>query len=214
MFSDLVAYDANGTPTQLNWLDTTIGWRYVDDGVSPSEGTLNSDNELRNEQPGLTVEWSQDGRTSAMGLIVDSTPSGSLPAVVSSSFLSANGLTGQEPFQLNVMDTPILFRVVARMDVYPTLYGNERPFIITDRDQLLYALNLKPSTTLYANEVWLRLADPDQAETTLAAVEDSDPFFAVQNEWLKTEVEHQMQTNPLTVGLTGLFSSLLVWRCS
>ena len=205
MFSDLVAYDANGTATPLNWLDTTIGWRYVDDGVSPSEGTLNSDNELRNGQPGLTVEWAQDGRTSAMGLIVDSTPAGSLPAVVSSSFLSANGLSGQEPFQLNVMDTPLLFRVVARMDVYPTLYGNERPFLITDRDQLLYALNLKPSTTLYANEVWLRLADAEQSEATLAAAEDSDPFFAVQNEWLKTEVEHQMQTNPLTVGLTGLF---------
>lgn len=206
ILADLVVYDRLGNQTPLDWLDSLAGWRFLDDGISPSEGSIDTTHTRRGsgDRP-LKATWLQEGRTSAVGLVIDDRPAGTLSAVVSTSFLQANGLSGQEPFYLNVLGSRLVFRVAAVMDNYPSLYSSERPYLVTDRDRLLHALNHRPSATVFANEVWIRMSEPGNGGAILDALEKQNDGLAVQNSWEAVELERRMQANPLTIGLTGLF---------
>ena len=55
---------------------------------------------------------------------------------------------------------------------YPTLYPEDRLFIIVDQDALFNALNRRPSAAYYPSEAWLRLEPGAPAETLVTALDD------------------------------------------
>ncbi|MFN7209774.1 MAG: FtsX-like permease family protein, partial [Aggregatilineales bacterium] len=77
------------------------------------------------------------------------------------------------------------------------------PFAVTERDPLLYALNRRPSATLYADEVWLRAAEGFAAAQVVAALQPHG-----ERAWLRLQTvdgeRQSLQTDPLARGLLGL----------
>ena len=52
------------------------------------------------------------------------------------------------------------FELAGTTDYFPTLYEDQRLFMVVDLDTLLYTLNRRPSGNAHPTEVWLRL-NPD-----------------------------------------------------
>jgi hypothetical protein len=203
--AELTLYDQTLVSHSVPWLATTAGWQFQHDGLSVATGNVVTRPSRKKAELATTVSWSQTGRTASMGLILDASPAGTLPAIVSSSFLQGNGITGRVPFFVNLMNTRLRFQVVGVMDYYPSLYADARPFLVTDRDLLLYALNLLPSAAVYPNEIWLQLEDPNSAAAVLEALNRPGDGYAVKDVLQARDLQRQMQNNPLTIGLTGLF---------
>jgi putative ABC transport system permease protein len=79
-----------------------------------------------------------------------------------------------------------------------------KPFIVTDRDALLYKLNRRPSATLYPDEVWIKAAAGADTSAILTTIKDSDANSSQVNiQTLGGEIAN-LQSDPLSLGLLGL----------
>jgi ABC-type antimicrobial peptide transport system permease subunit len=116
----------------------------------------------------------------------------------------------------NFEQLTVKFHVVGIQQYYPTLYDSfirdnqwisddkNHPFVIVDRDLLLYILNRRPSAALYADEVWLKTASGTDSSAVLKAVQPAnDSATVVSAETIGGEMAN-LQTDPLNLGLLGL----------
>ncbi len=201
----MVLIENGGATTNLDWL-TEDGWELVYDSGALIRGTTGvaaaPDRPLL---PSRQVIWDQMGRLSTMGLLFDYPANGPIPAIASASLVDVNDLTPGETLQLtNLGRVSPTFQVLDTMQYYPTLYGERRPFLVVDQDGLLYALNRRPSASVYPTEMWLRLAPGTSSQAYAQAIDVEGDATAVTGVTTLERATRTLQTNPLSLGLMGL----------
>ena len=205
--SGLTLLDSGGSATPLDWLDQDDGWELLYDS-----GALIQDLNViaavapdRPDQRSLQVLWDQRGQRSTMGLVLDYPEIGPIPAIASQTLLERNNLSPGDSFQLiNLARTRPEVQVLDTTQYYPTLYEDERPFLVVDRDALLYTLNRRPSAAVYPAEVWLRLAPGVSSREFADRVDVEGDEGAVIHVVTLEGVMRTLRTNPLSLGLMGL----------
>lgn len=154
------------------------------------------------------VIWDEDNdKVSIAGLFLDYPAAGPLPAIASDTFLALNNLLPGAQYQLSALRGGMApwFEIAGTTHYYPSLYPDERPFLVIDLDALLYTLNRRPGAAVYPAEVWLRLSADAGAQEMIAAFEEThDERFIIDETLTLTETLESLQTDLLTVGLMGL----------
>ncbi|MFQ3534655.1 MAG: FtsX-like permease family protein [Aggregatilineales bacterium] len=219
--TDLSATDTNGNRQALPLLRQG-DWEFAYDSGAQVRGNATPDS--LDGRRGLGIMWDQAAETARMGVLLNYPALAPLPLLVSRSLTERLGLQAGQTLTLrNVLGVDVSFRISeASLDYYPTLYDSYQrdgawvqdrqfmPFAVTERDQLLYALNRRPSAALYADEVWLKAAEGFTAAQIVAALQPSG-----ERAWLRLQTlegERQtLQTDPLGRGLLGLmFTQFIV----
>jgi hypothetical protein len=127
-----------------------------------------------------------------------------LPALVSPRYAEDERLQIGQKFAISINQAEIWFRVDGIVPYFPTLIDPSAQAIITNLDGLMSWLGARPRAGLYANEVWVDLAETsaDQAWLTeLASLPDAATYQTV---WTTDGVLQSLQTDLLTIGLVGL----------
>ncbi len=203
--AEMTLIDAEGRAAPQDLL-TDGNWELVYDSgalIRGSTGVFGAP-----DRPALQsrqVVWDQTGAQSVLGLVLDYPQGGPIPAIASTTLMSLNGLEPGDTFRLvNVGRVSPLFQALGAQDYYPTLYGQERPFLVVDQQALLYTLNRRPSASFYPSEMWLRLA-PGVSSQAFAERLDAEGDSAVVVHTLTLErTMRNLRTNPLSLGLMGL----------
>lgn len=203
--ADLVLIDSEGETAGLAWL-AEDGWELVYDSGALIRGTTGT--AAAPGRPTLVsrqVIWDQFGRLSTMGLLFDYPANGPIPAIASTTLMSENDLVPGETLQLtNLGRVSPTFQVLDTMQYYPTLYEDRRPFLVVDQDSLLYALNRRPSASVYPTEMWLRLEPGTSSQAYADAIDVEGDATAVTGVTTLEHATRTLQTNPLSLGLMGL----------
>lgn len=212
--TDLSATDAEGLRQSLPLLREGA-WEFAYD--SGAQVTGNATPDSADGRRGLGIMWDQTAETARMGVLLNYPTPDPLPLLVSRSLAERLSLrAGQQLTLRNVLGVDVPFRVgAAPLAYYPTLYDAYQrdgawvqdrqfmPFAVTERDRLLYALNRRPSATLYADEVWLKAAEGFAAAQVVAALQPRG-----ERAWLRLQSvdgeRQSLQTDPLARGLLGL----------
>jgi len=203
--ADLSLIDAGGAATPLDWL-TGDGWALVYDSGALIRGTTGvapapDRPEFRSRQ----IIWDQEGERSVAGIVLDYPPAPPIPAIASESLMALNRIAPGDVIDLiNVGRVNPQFQILGTTVYYPTLYQDERPFLVVDRDALLYALNRRPSASVYPSEVWLRLAPGVSSAEFADHLDVEDDSTAVVQVQTLDGALRTLQTNPLSLGLMGL----------
>jgi hypothetical protein len=203
--ADMVLIDADANKTPLGWLNET-GWELVYDSGALIEGTTGV--AIAPDRPLLQsrqIIWDQRGMLSTLGIVFDYPEAPPIPAIASTNLMALNGLQPGDTFSLiNIARRSPTVQVLDTTEYYPTLYAEERPFLIVDQAALLYTLNRRPSASIYASEMWLRL-QPGVSSAEFASTVDAegDSTAVIRVETLERTLRG-LQTNPLALGLMGL----------
>lgn len=192
-------------------------WSFAYDSGALSDGVIFPAFFDSRHGQGFTSRWNQAAAVSTVGVLLNYPMPSPLPAVVSSSLASRLSLSGSPKIEVRgIQGVTVSFAVKGSAQYFPTLYDSalqdgkwiddaaHKPFLITDRDALLYALNRRPSAALYGDEVWLRAAAGIDPATILGAAKPQDQsasLLAVQT--IAGELAN-LRTNPLSSGLLGL----------
>ncbi|MDW8299433.1 MAG: FtsX-like permease family protein [Anaerolineae bacterium] len=219
--TELSATDGNGDRQMLPLLREG-DWEFAYD--SGAQVTGNATPDSADGRRGLGIMWDQTAETARMGVLLNYPAPAPIPLLVSRSLAERLGLQAGQTLTLrNILGVDVEFRVrESPLAYYPTLYDAYQrdgmwiqdrqfmPFAVTERDPLLYALNRRPSATLYADEVWLKAADGFRASHVVAALQPRS-----ERAWLRLQTldgERQtLQTDPLARGLLGLmFTQFIV----
>jgi hypothetical protein len=212
----LTAEDANGTWQPLDVL-TRPGWQFALDGGAPAQGGIYA--AASQHGTGFTAEWDQSAELSRVGALINYPDVPEISGIASAGALAQLNLAAGQSVQVRDLDN-ITVQIVGSQPYYPTLYdslqsegvwindGQNRPFLIVERDALLYHLNRRPGAAIYADEVWLRTEPGTDTEAVLAALRpaaDSIDRSAalVSAQTLSGELAN-LRTDPLSLGLLGL----------
>lgn len=216
----LAGIDATGELKPIDMLSRD-GWEFVYDSGAFSQGNATPGYIDAQRGNGIGTMWDQSAETARVGLLLEYPEIGPVPMLASRALVAQLGLQPGQTIQVrNLAGLTVPFRVEIADGVgqayYPTLYdgfqrdgkwladSTDYPFVVADRDSLLYALNRRPSAAVYADEVWLKTApDADRAAVLEAArpADRSTTFVTAQT--LSGELEN-LQTDPLSRGLLGL----------
>ncbi|MCC6803686.1 MAG: ABC transporter permease [Anaerolineae bacterium] len=191
----LTAFDATGTTFTV---DPSVreDWSFVLDNTSIADGE--AELTATDKGAGWQITWTQrqDRTTLSIGLSPDAPP---VPAVVSSAFARENALDSGATFDLYIDSRPATFVVAGTTDYFPTLYADQAPFAVADRDALLYALNRRPASAFTVNETLIALGAGADAQ---AWVQENLP--ASQNVLTTTDVLESLRGDVLALGLSHL----------
>lgn len=167
----------------------------------------------------LTVPFFQDDNEAQLALLynLDETVAAMLnseqgvPVLVSRRYATDENLTIGQRFNIFIDQTSLWFVVADVIDYYPTLYDDERSFIVMDLRPLLQTLGLRSASRIQTNELWFALnedASPDAVVARLAALDDGLQISETVN---ITVTRRGLEADLLSVGLSGLlfFSSLM-----
>jgi ABC-type lipoprotein release transport system permease subunit len=212
-FAGLEVVDDAGTTT-LDWLRADE-WSFANElfavADAPEPATIRP---LGNTGTAMTIEYAQDaGSTAVFGimlryperttvqntrshnLIPEETTIVGIPALVSRSFAEANELVVGQRFRLFFENLSPWFEVTNIIDYYPTLY-QETPYIIVDRDVLLYTINRQPRPITLLTEVWVHGTD--------TAVQATTSETAISEVMYTSDLLAQKRTDTLTLSIIGL----------
>ncbi|MBX3081466.1 MAG: ABC transporter permease [Anaerolineae bacterium] len=193
------------------------GWEFEYDSGAPAVGQYNQHYVDSKRGNGITTRWSQDAALTRVGLLLNYPDIDAVPAIISESTSGRLSLAAGQSITLrNIQGVNVDFKIVGTQKYYPTLYDGYvqdnkwvtdsqfKPFIITDRDALLYKLNRRPSATLYPDEVWIKTAAGADSSAILSALKSSEPSASQVNiQTLNGELAN-LQSDPLSLGLLGL----------
>jgi hypothetical protein len=141
---------------------------------------------------GALFSWTEPIDGSERGLFVSPVPM-PVPAIGSSHFSVGQELVGR------VLGQPVSLRVRETADYFPTLYPDERPFLVMNNEHLDRYLDLLPlSRPLAANEFWVGLEPDADRERTKEELRDLLPFYAAIKD--REERAGLAETNPLGGG--------------
>lgn len=215
----LTATTPDNTATPLD-LFTLGGWEFAYDGGAEAIGSISRGYVDERRGDGITMQWDQQAAFTRVGMLLNYPSRGDLPVVISSSLAANAGLNTGAIFEVRqVQGVNLKLRVVAVQQYYPTLYDSYRqdnanvinsrvhPFVIADRDLLLYTLNRRPGATLYPSEVWIRTQgglSADGVQSLLSAATPADGSIALTRPAsIPTEIA-SLRSDPLSLGLLGL----------
>lgn len=155
------------------------------------------------EEPGWSVVWSQRQERTTFGIAVYP-PAPSIPSVISSSFAAENALEVGASFDLYVDSRPYTFVVEDTSSYFPTLYADQSPFIVADLNTLLYALNRRPGTAYYPNEVLIALTEGVDTDGWLETHTVNPENRMVVNVLTIADTREQLSGDVLLLGLSRL----------
>ncbi|MBE2267075.1 MAG: hypothetical protein IAE80_02505, partial [Anaerolinea sp.] len=200
--ADLALIDASGEITPLDILRDE-GWEIINDWDRGAQAVLATSYEREN---GRVVSWWQSTDRAGFGMILDAPTIAPVPAVFNRRYAEENNLIVGALVDLFVQRQPVRFEIVGLTDYFPSLYAEEAPFAVANRDALLYVLNRRPGAAAYAQEAWLRL-EPGVSSAAFASALPA----AIQAEQriVKSALTldgalDQLQTDSLALGLIGL----------
>ena len=196
--SDMRLIDAAGTATALDWL-LEDGWDLVYDSGALIRGTTGITGAP--DRPNLAARqilWDQAGLLSTLGIVFDYPEAAPIPAIASTSLLEADGLSAGDTLQLvSVGRVSPTVQILDTMDYYPTLYADRRPFLVVDQAALLYAINRRPSASVYPAEMWLRLAPGVSSQIFAEQVDvEGDAWAAVRSVTPGAHAAHDPDQSP------------------
>jgi hypothetical protein len=197
----------DGAVTELDWLTGRDDWEAVGDPLLALEvqhaGTV--------EAPGapalqcMQTVWSQDEQAGILGLFPNYPEAGPVPAVASEALVEANDLLTGALFQMGAINgIAPWYEITGTTRYFPTLYQDERLFLVADQTVLLYTLNRRPGATVYPTELWLKLAPDAESEAFAAQLETQDPTRIVLEAHTLGGTLDDLSTDTLSVGLMGL----------
>lgn len=202
--------------TPLSML-TDDRWSFAYDSGAPATGEFSAGYLDGKRGSGITTRWAQQAAVTRVGLLLNYPDISEVPAVLSDS--AANRLSlvpGQTLTVRGIQGIEVPFVIRSTQKYYPSLYDSyiqdnrwvsdsqHRPFIVVDRDALLYKLNRRPSAALYPDEVWLKAAPETDVNGLLTALRPADRSASIATvQTLPGELVN-LQTDPLSLGLLGL----------
>jgi hypothetical protein len=140
-----------------------------------------------------------------MGLMVDYPEAEPIPAITSERFAQLNGLLPGATFQLGTVEhTQPRFVLAGTVEYFPTLYPEDRLFVIVDQDALFYTLNRRPSALYYPSEAWLHLEPGASSGDVVAALKAQTDRTIITTVQTVQGVRETLETDILLAGLIGL----------
>jgi hypothetical protein len=198
-------------------LFTDERWSFAYDSGAPAVGEFFPAFVDAKRGAGITTRWAQQAAVTRVGLLLNYPDIGEVPAIISDSAASRLSVTPGRTITLRgIQGVEVAFSVRGSQQFYPTLYDSylqddrwvsdsqHRPFIVTDREALLYKLNRRPSATLYPDEVWLKAAPGADVNALLAAARPADRSASLLAVQTLPGALATLQTDPLSLGLLGL----------
>ncbi len=144
---------------------------------------------------GVLFSWTEPIDGSERGLLVPPVPM-PIPAIGSSQF--SVGSVGQE-FVGRVLSQSVSLRVREVADYFPTLYPEDRPFLVVNSEHLELYLDMLPlSRPPAANEFWVGLEPDADREKTKEELRELLPYYAAIKD--REERAELAETNPLGGG--------------
>ncbi|MCB9450166.1 MAG: ABC transporter permease [Anaerolineaceae bacterium] len=193
----------------LDWFAQDDQWEIVHDTSVEIEGTVSA---IQDTAPTgdhyRQVSWTllASDNKMGMGILLNYPDIGPIPAISSNAFASLNGLLSGAVFQVGqIKDTVPWFELVDTIEYYPTLYADQRAFLIVNQDALLYTLNRLPTTTVYATEAWLRLEPGTTTDAAITSLEQQGEGITLKNVRTLDQTLTELQSDLLSsVGLSGM----------
>jgi ABC-type antimicrobial peptide transport system permease subunit len=140
-----------------------------------------------------------------MGLMVDYPESDPIPAVASERFAELNGLLPGATFQLGTLaHAQPRYVLTDTVAYFPTLYPEDRLFLIVDQGALFYTLNRRPSAMMYPSEVWLSLEEGVSPDGVIAALNAQTDRTIITKVQTVDDAREHLETDILLSGLIGL----------
>ena len=122
-----------------------------------------------------------------------------VPVTVGQSFAELNELDVGQRFRLPLGPFSMWLEVHSIVDLFPTLYP-ETPYIIMDRDSLIYQFERVGYNDTSQQELWLSLTDPSQAEDVIASL----PSEAIAGVTTIASVQSEFDADITSLGVIGL----------
>ncbi|GAB4428780.1 MAG: ABC transporter permease [Anaerolineae bacterium] len=208
--ADLTLTDAAQGSIVLDWLTSVVDddrWQLVNDPLAPGEKSLTTLAPAPGAPslPSRQITWRQGESLTSMGLFLDYPEIGPIPAVASDTLMAMNELLPGARAQIgSVNGIAPWFEIVTVASHFPTLYPDERLFLVADQSALLYTLNRRPGVAMHPTEAWLRLAPGVDASTFAAQLSALDDNMVVMQALTLPGYMHALQTDTLSVGLIGV----------
>lgn len=207
-FDQLTLTSQSGEIAQPDWLLNLDRWTMTETAPSNRLTQTLAPAPGRDSQA-MQLQW--ENRLVWVGTLLNYPPLGAIPAVVSPSFLKKNNLIEGINFTLPIDGARLPFHIQATSEFYPTLYNEERPFIVIDLDGLQYMQRRMFGEIVQPNEIWLRLAEGADQDEVIMALEAQDSGTLIVEQHNVQATLAQMEADPLSVGLIGLlFISFLM----
>lgn len=226
VLADLNLIDNSGVVEPLPILQEG-SWRFVYDSGATSQGTIQPATAFDNlHDDAIYVVFNQDALRTKVGINLNYPSPPPMWAVVSQTMVDINSLeipeprideaTGEEiipepqPFVLyNVAGANVTVLPYIDTEYFPSLYNEQRPFVVVDVRELMYWLNERPAAQIYPNEVWLELQDDIEGLDAVTDVMDSltgleGAGVVRSDEETFAQVYDKLETDPLALGLLGL----------
>lgn len=208
-FDNLTLTMPDDSLLKLDWFTTEDRWDIIHGSGDGIEGTVRASSNV-----GVSgaiyrqVSWSQNIQTGivTMGMLLNYPEVGPIPAIGSSAFASLNGLIPGTIFQIRQIKTgDPWFQLADTTDYFPTLYPDQRAFVIVNQDALLYTLNRLPDANIYPTEAWLRLESGASTESTLDLLKQHSDDFTLKNVRTFDQALNDLQSDILfSIGLSGM----------
>lgn len=227
---DLTLVDGQAEETALDWL-SMLGWEFVnirDSQLYPS--VLDEQTAPDLLERSLNIHWTATSQLASFSLTLNYTPRYTLtrdqaerpndgdivgiPARISQSMADQQNITVGQNFEMLFNGYGVWFEAIAINDYFPTLYGDEAPFVVVDADALNYVLAYLNGGTLpeTPHELWVRLAPSTDLDTLSDQLTSfTDQPFTITDVLRSDTIKNTIQTDLLAIGLIGLliFSAII-----
>ncbi len=152
-------------PTIIEDFEDISEWTALSEAQGSGNARLGTTDTLTKERTIVyhgesSAKYSWSGRITFRGIFpnYDSRP---LSAIVSQSFLDAVGVSVGDWLTIRIPGQFVTISVEEKVDYFPTLYPDKKPFLLLNYDRLAYS-GLASNNRLYPNEVWLDLTEEKQ----------------------------------------------------
>lgn len=164
--------------------DDLTRWRTLEPSADSQGDTFGfATDDEGTEQPGIArFRWTAAGARELRGIAVGREEP-VMPVLASDTFFEAFGVSNGDPILIGVGPARIRAELRGRIDLFPTLEPDEKPFLIADQDAVHQSLNLAQLIgERQPNEIWIRTETGDTASLNrdgfILQVDGPDPVAA------------------------------------